>query len=428
MLQDKDRIYTNLYGFEPFNLKYAQKRGDWDGTKEIIAKGRDWIIDEMKTSGLRGRGGAGFPTGLKWSFMPKEVTDRPHYLVINADESEPGTCKDREIMRHDPHKLLEGALLAGFAMQAHKAYIYIRGEFVHEGSELVEAIKEARAAGMLGKNAAGSGWDFDVELHRGAGAYICGEETALLESLEGKKGQPRNKPPFPAMAGLYNCPTTINNVETIASVPAILKRGGSWFAGLGKDEKNSGTKLFCISGHVNSPCVVEEEMGIRMKDLIEKHAGGVRGGWDNLKAVIPGGSSCPILPKEICDTVLMDFDSLREVQSGLGTAGLIVMDKSTDVIYAIARLSHFYMHESCGQCTPCREGTGWLWRVMTRMVKGDAELDEIDTLLDVTKEIEGHTICAHGDASAWPIQGLIRHFRPEIEERILAYRKAKKAA
>ena len=360
--------------------------------------------------------------------MPKEVGERPHYLVINADESEPGTCKDREIMRHDPHKLIEGALYAAFAMQAHHAYIYIRGEFVHESSELVIAIEEARAAGLLGRNAAGSGWDFDIILHRGAGAYICGEETALLESLEGKKGQPRNKPPFPAMAGLYSCPTTINNVETIAQVPAILKRGGDWFASLGKDEKNTGTKLFCISGHVNSPCVVEEEMGIRMKDLIKKHAGGVRGGWDNLKAVIPGGSSCPLLPKEICDTVLMDFDSLREVGSGLGTAGLIVMDKSTDIIYAIARLSHFYMHESCGQCTPCREGTGWLWRVMTRMVKGDAELEEIDTLLDVTKEIEGHTICALGDAAAWPIQGLMRHFRPEVEARILQYRKMKKAA
>lgn len=428
MLQDKDRIYTNIYGWDSPFLEGAKARGSWDDTKALINNGRDWIIDEMKKSGLRGRGGAGFPTGLKWSFMPKEVTDRPHYLVINADEFEPGTCKDREIMRHEPHKLIEGAMLAAFAMQAHHAFIYIRGEFVLESSELVTAIAEAREAGLLGKNAANTGWDFDITLHRGAGAYICGEETALLESLEGKKGQPRNKPPFPAMAGLYSCPTTINNVETIASVPAILKRGGDWFASLGKDEKNTGTKLFCISGHVNSPCVVEEEMGIRMKDLIEKHAGGVRGGWDNLKAVIPGGSSCPILPKDICDTVLMDFDSLREVQSGLGTAGLIVMDKSTDVIYAIARLSHFYMHESCGQCTPCREGTGWLWRVMTRMVKGDAELEEIDMLLDVTKEIEGHTICAHGDASAWPIQGLMRHFRPEVEERILAYRKAKKAA
>ena len=428
MLQDKDRIFTNLYGWESPFLEGARTRGDWDGTKEILAKGREWIIEEMKTSGLRGRGGAGFPTGMKWSFMPKEVGERPHYLVINADESEPGTCKDREIMRHDPHKLIEGALYAAFAMQAHHAYIYIRGEFVHESSELVIAIEEARAAGLLGRNAAGSGWDFDIILHRGAGAYICGEETALLESLEGKKGQPRNKPPFPAMAGLYSCPTTINNVETIAQVPAILKRGGDWFASLGKDEKNTGTKLFCISGHVNSPCVVEEEMGIRMKDLIKKHAGGVRGGWDNLKAVIPGGSSCPLLPKEICDTVLMDFDSLREVGSGLGTAGLIVMDKSTDIIYAIARLSHFYMHESCGQCTPCREGTGWLWRVMSRMVSGDAELEEIDTLLDVTKEIEGHTICALGDAAAWPIQGLMRHFRPEVEARILQYRKMKKAA
>ncbi len=424
MLADKDRIFTNLYGFEPFNLEYAKKRGDWDGTKDIIAKGRDWIIEEMKKSGLRGRGGAGFPTGMKWSFMPKEVNERPHYLVINADESEPGTCKDREIMRHDPHKLIEGALLAAFAMQAHHAFIYIRGEFYHEASELVRAIEEARDAGLLGKNAANSGWDFDITLHRGGGAYICGEETALLESIEGKKGQPRNKPPFPAMAGLYSCPTTINNVETIASVPAILKRGGEWFAGFGNDEKNTGTKLFCISGHVNTPCVVEEEMGIPMKELIDKHAGGIRGGWDNLKAVIPGGSSTPLLPKDICDTVLMDFDSLREVQSGLGTAGLIVMDQSTDIVYAIARLSHFYMHESCGQCTPCREGTGWMWRLMMRLVEGNADIEEIDMLLDVSKEIEGHTICAHGDASAWPIQGLMRHFRDEVEARILEYKKA----
>jgi NADH-quinone oxidoreductase subunit F len=428
MLDDKDRIFTNLYGWESPFLEAAQQRGDWDGTKDIIGKGREWIIEEMKKSGLRGRGGAGFPTGLKWSFMPKEVRERPHYLVINADESEPGTCKDREIMRHDPHKLIEGALLAGFAMQAHHAFIYIRGEFVNEGSEVVRAIHEAREAGLLGPDAAGSGWAFDITLHRGAGAYICGEETALLESLEGKKGQPRNKPPFPAMAGLYSCPTTINNVETIASVPDILRRGGEWFSSFGKDEKNTGTKLFCISGHVNSPCVVEEEMGIPMKELIEKHAGGVRGGWDNLKAVIPGGSSTPLLPRDVCDTVLMDFDSLREVQSGLGTAGLIVMDQSTDIVYAIARLSHFYMHESCGQCTPCREGTGWLWRVMTRLVKGDAEIEEIDMLLDVTKEIEGHTICAHGDASAWPIQGLMRHFRGEVEQRILDYKKNQKRA
>ncbi len=424
MLADKDRIFTNLYGWESFTLKEAKKRGDWDNTKDIIKKGREWIIDEMKASGLRGRGGAGFPTGMKWSFMPKESDGRPHYLVINADESEPGTCKDREILRHDPHKLLEGALIAGFAMGAHAAYIYIRGEFYHEGSELQRAIDEAYDTGLLGKNAAKSGWDFDVYLHRGAGAYICGEETALIESLEGKKGQPRNKPPFPAMAGLYSCPTTVNNVETIAVAPTILRRGAKWFSKLGLNEKNAGTKLFCISGHVNQPCNVEEEMGIPLKELIEKHCGGVRGGWDNLLAVIPGGSSTPLMPKEICDSIHMDFDSLREIGTGLGTAGVIVMDKSTDIIYAIARLSYFYKHESCGQCTPCREGAGWLWRIMTRMVKGNATVEEIDQLYEVTKEIEGHTICALGDAAAWPIQGLIKHFRPEMEHRIMEYRKA----
>ncbi len=427
MLNDSDRIFTNLYGWEPFSLKQAKARGDWDGTKDIIAKGRDWIIDEMKKSGLRGRGGAGFPTGMKWSFMPKD-SGKPHYLVINADESEPGTCKDRDILRNDPHKLIEGALLAGFAIGAHRAYIYIRGEFYNEASNVVAAIREAYDAGLLGKNAAKSGWDFDVVLHRGAGAYICGEETALINSLEGRKGEPRNKPPFPAGAGLYSCPTTVNNVETIASAPTILRRGGAWFAGIGPNEKNTGTKLFCISGHVNNPCNVEEAMGVPMKELIEKHAGGVRGGWDNLLAVIPGGSSTPLLPRETCDTVLMDFDSLRAVQSGLGTAGLIVMDKSTDIVAAIARLSYFYMHESCGQCTPCREGTGWMWRIMQRMVTGNATIEEIDTLLEISKEIEGHTICAHGDASGWPIQGLMRHFRPEVERRIHAYRARAKAA
>ena len=422
MLADQDRIYTNIFGWESFSLEAARKRGDWDNTKDIIAKGKDWIIEEMKKSGLRGRGGAGFPTGMKWSFMPKP-SDKPHYLVINADESEPGTCKDRDILRHEPHKLLEGALIAAHAIGAHKCYIYIRGEFYDESSNVWKAIHEARAAGLLGKNAAGSGWDFDVELHRGGGAYICGEESALLESLEGKKGQPRNKPPFPAMAGLYSCPTTVNNVETIASVPAILRRGGAWFAGIGRDPKNTGTKLFCISGHVNNPCNVEEAMGTPMREIIEKHAGGVRGGWDNLMCVIPGGSSTPLLPKEICDTVLMDFDSLRAVGTGLGTAGLIVMDKSTDVVYAIARLSYFYMHESCGQCTPCREGTGWMWRIMKRMVTGNATIEEIDMLLDISKQIEGHTICAHGDASAWPIQGLFKHYRPLVEKRIMDYRK-----
>jgi len=419
MLRDEDRIFTNIYGFEGADLKAAKARGDWQATADLIKKGSDWVIDEVKASGLRGRGGAGFPTGLKWSFMPKENDGRPHYLVVNADESEPGTCKDRDIMRHEPHKLLEGCLLAGFAMGAHACYIYVRGEFIREREALQRAVDEAYTDGLLGKNAAGSGWDYDIYVHHGAGAYICGEETALIESLEGKKGMPRLKPPFPANMGLYGCPTTVNNVESIAVAPTICRRGGAWFAGLGR-EGNSGTKLFCISGHVNNPCNVEEEMGIPLKELIEKHAGGVRGGWDNLLAVIPGGSSVPLLPKEICDTVLMDFDSLKEVQSGLGTAAVIVMDKSTDIIKAIARISHFYKHESCGQCTPCREGTGWMWRVLERMAAGRAQPKEIDMLLQVTKQIEGHTICALGDAAAWPVQGLIRHFRPLIEERLAA--------
>jgi len=417
MLADKDRIFTNLYGTEHWGLEAAKKRGDWDNTKALLEKGADWIISEVKESGLRGRGGAGFPTGLKWSFMPKD-DPRPSYLVVNADEGEPGTCKDRDMMRHDPHKLIEGCLIAGFAMKAVAAYIYIRGEFYREAEALQAAIDEAYEAGLIGKNACKSGYDFDVYVHRGAGAYICGEETALIESLEGKKGQPRLKPPFPANVGVFGCPTTVNNVESIAVVPTILRRGGAWFAGLGRPN-NTGTKVFCISGHVNNPCNVEEEMGIPLKELIEKHAGGVTGGWDNLLAIIPGGSSVPLLPKSICDTVLMDFDSLKAEKSGLGTAAVIVMDKSTDVVKAIARLSEFYKHESCGQCTPCREGTGWMWRVMERLVKGEAEVEEIDMLLDVSYQIEGHTICALGDAAAWPIQGLIRHFRPEIERRIV---------
>ncbi|HYM01631.1 MAG TPA: NADH-quinone oxidoreductase subunit NuoF [Stellaceae bacterium] len=422
MLSDKDRIFTNLYGLHDWHLPGARARGDWDGTKDLILKGRDWIVNEVKNSGLRGRGGAGFPTGMKWSFMPKESA-KPTYLVVNADESEPGTCKDRDILRHDPQKLVEGCLLASVGMGVHHCYIYIRGEFYNEAQHLQTAIDEAHAAGLIGKNACGSGYDFELYLHRGAGAYICGEETALLESLEGKKGQPRLKPPFPAQVGLYGCPTTVNNVETIAGAPTILRRGASWFAGIGRP-KNEGTKVYCISGHVEKPCNVEEAMGLPLKELIEKYAGGVRGGWDNLLGIIPGGSSVPVIPKSICDTVLMDFDALREVRSGLGTAAVIVMDKSTDIIKAIARLSKFYKHESCGQCTPCREGTGWMWRVMERMVKGEAAVEEIDMLLDVSFEIEGHTICAVGDAGAWPVQGLIRHFRPEMERRIKDYREA----
>ncbi|TYH09657.1 hypothetical protein ES288_A07G114200v1 [Gossypium darwinii] len=390
-LKDEDRIFTNLYGLHDPFLKGAMKRGDWYRTKDLVLKGADWIVNEMKKSGLRGRGGAGFPSGLKWSFMPKVSDGRPSYLVVNADESEPGTST--------------------------AAYIYIRGEYVNERKNLEIARNEAYEAGLLGKNACGSGYDFDVHIHFGAGAYICGEETALLESLEGKQGKPRLKPPFPANAGLYGCPTTVTNVETVAVSPTILRCGPEWFASFGR-KNNSGTKLFCVSGHVNKPCTVEEEMSIPLKELIERHCGGIRGGWDNLLAVIPGGSSVPLLPKHICDDVLMDYDALKAVQSGLGTAAVIVMDKSTDVVDAIARLSYFYKHESCGQCTPCREGTGWLWMIMERLKVGNAKLEEIDMLQEVTKQTEGHTICALGDAAAWPVQGLIRHFRPELERRI----------
>ncbi len=417
MLDDRDRIFSNLYGMADRSLAGARARGAWDGTAGFLAQGRDWIVEQVKASGLRGRGGAGFPTGLKWSFMPKESDGRPSYLVVNADESEPGTCKDREIMRHEPHTLVEGCLIAAFGMGAHAAYIYIRGEYIREREALQRAIDEAYDAGLIGPNACGSGWDFDVILHHGAGAYICGEETALLESLEGKKGMPRLKPPFPANTGLYGCPSTVNNVESIAVVPTILRRGATWFAGIGR-ANNSGTKIFAISGHVAKPCVVEEAMSIPLRELLEKHCGGVRGGWTNLEAVIPGGSSVPLLPAALCDDAIMDFDWLREQRSGLGTAAVIVMDKSTDVIKAIWRLSKFYKHESCGQCTPCREGTGWMMRVMDRLVRGEAAVEEIDMLLEVTKQVEGHTICALGDAAAWPIQGLIRHYRDLIVERI----------
>ena len=426
MLHEKDKIFKNLYGYNNWNLEGAKERGIWSNTKDLIDKGSDYILEQIKKSELRGRGGAGFPAGLKWSFMPKN-SGKPHYLLINADESEPGTCKDREIIRNDPHLLLEGCLVAGFAMYAHDCYIYIRGEYYSEFSNLQKAIDEAYESGFIGKNACNSGWDFNIYLHRGAGAYICGEETALLESLEGKKGLPRIKPPFPAGSGLYGCPTTIANVETVAVAPTILRRGADWFASLGRP-KNTGTKIFSISGHVNKPCNVEEEMGIPLKTLIQTHAGDVKGGWDNLLAVIPGGASVPLIPKSVCDTITMDFDSLIKVQSGLGTAAVIVMDKSTDIVEAVARLSHFYMHESCGQCTPCREGTGWLYRMMQKMIYGNAKIDDIDKLLEVTKQVEGHTICAFGDAAAWPIQGLIRHFRPEVERRIEEYSKSKAVA
>ena len=337
MLQDKDRIFNNIYGMFDRSLKGAMSRGHWDNTKGLIDKGREWIVNEMKASGLRGRGGAGFPTGLKWSFMPKQSDGRPSYLVVNADESEPGTCKDRDILRHDPHTLVEGCLIAGFAMGAVAAYIYVRGEFIREREALQRAVDEAYEARLIGKDNI-NGYDFDIYVHHGAGAYICGEETALLESLEGKKGQPRLKPPFPANVGLYGCPTTVNNVESIAVAPTILRRGASWFSSFGRPN-NAGTKLFCISGHVNNPCTVEEAMSIPFRELIETHCGGMRGGWDNLLAVIPGGASVPLVPADQIIDAPMDFDALRDLKSGLGTAAVIVMDKSTDIVKAIARLS-----------------------------------------------------------------------------------------
>jgi len=419
-LSDQDRIFQNLYGEQDWALKDAERRGDWYRTKDLMWMGPDWIVQEIKDSGLRGRGGAGFPSGLKWSFMPNETrTDgRPSFLLINADESEPGTCKDREIMRKEPHKLLEGCLVAGFAMRARAAYIYIRGEYFNEAIVLDKAIYEAYEAGYLGKNACGSGYDFDVYLHRGAGAYICGEETATIESLEGRAGKPRLKPPFPADTGLWGCPTTVTNVETVAVSPTILKRGASWFNSFGR-KNNTGTKLFCVSGHVNNPITVEEEMSIPFKDLIDMHCGGVRGGWINFQAVIPGGSSVPLLTKEAIDAddVLMDFDSLKAAGSGLGTAAVTVFDKSMDMVAGVRRLAHFYMHESCGQCTPCREGTTWMEDVLKRLENGHADPREVPMLDEIARQIEGHTICALGDAAAWPVSALVKNYYEHLQER-----------
>ena len=416
MIKKENLIFTNLYGDLDPSLNFSMKRGDWKDTSKILKRSKQEIINQIKDSGLRGRGGAGFSTGMKWDFMPKE-SNRQHYLVINADEGEPGTCKDRDIIRNEPHKLLEGCVISGYAIGASKCYIYIRGEFFNEASILQKAIDDCYKKGFLGKKIFRSNFDFDIFLHYGSGAYVCGEETALIESLEGKKGQPRLKPPFPAYVGVYGKPTTVNNVETIAVVPTILRRGSDWFSKLGR-QNNSGSKIFCISGHVNNPCNVEEELGVPLKYLVQKYAGDVIGGWNNLQAIIPGGSSVPLLPKSECETVLMDFDSLKDAGSGLGTGGIIVINKQTDIVRAIARLSEFYKHESCGQCTPCREGTGWLMRVMSRLADNNCSVEEVEMLEEVTYQIEGHTICALGDAAAWPIQGLLKHFKKDILNRI----------
>jgi NADH-quinone oxidoreductase subunit F len=422
LLRDSDRVFTNLYGRHDWRLSEARRRGAWNATADIIACGPDWITQQVKASGLRGRGGAGFSTGTKWSMMPRQARPgRPHYLVVNADESEPGTCTVREVLRHDPHLLIEGCLIAARAIQAHDAIVYIRGEYVREREVLEAAIAEARAARLIGRDNL-NGWDLELKVHHSAGAYICGDETALLESLEGKKGQPRLKPPYPAAAGLYGCPTTVNNAEGVAVLGAILRRGAGWFSSFGRPN-NSGVKLMSVSGHVAQPCVVEEAMSIPLRQLIEEHGGGVRGGWSNLKAVMPGGVSMAMLPPHEAEGALMDFDDLKARRSGLGTAGAIVIDKSADLVAVVARIARFFRHESCGQCTPCREGTGWMWRVIERMAAGDAEAAEIDQLLDVAAQMEGHTICTFADAAAAPIQGLFRWFRPEVEARIARYRR-----
>ncbi len=405
-------VYKNIHLENSHTLMVAKSRGAYQTVDKALAMARDEIISEVKRSGVRGRGGAGFPAGLKWSFIPKD-DPRPKYLVCNADEGEPGTCKDRDILRYDPHLLIEGMIIAGFAVEAEQGYIYIRGEFYREAERLQAAIEEAYAAGHLGSNVNGTGVRFDLAIHRGAGAYVCGEETGLIESIEGKKGQPRLKPPFPANIGLYGCPTVINNVETLSAIPDIVANGGEWYAGLGV-EKSSGTKLFSVSGHVNKPGNYEVELGVPLKVLLEEYAGGVRGGWDNLKGVIPGGSSTPILTKEVCETVTMDYDGLSKAGSMLGSGAVIVLDKSVCIVRAIERLSRFYRHESCGQCTPCREGTGWLAQVMGRLESGRGTHDDIELLNDISANIMGKTICALGDAAAMPVIGAIKAFRDEF--------------
>jgi NADH-quinone oxidoreductase subunit F len=400
----------------PWSLDAYKSVGGYSVWQKVL-KGEmtpDAIIAELKASGLRGRGGAGFPTGLKWSFMPRTAPGQK-YIVCNSDEGEPGTCKDRDILRYNPHQLVEGMAIAGFTIGATKGYNYIRGEFWEPYERFQGAIEEARAAGLLGKNIMGSGIDFDIDVHLGAGAYVCGEETALLESIEGKKGQPRFKPPFPASFGLYGRPTTINNTETLSSVPVILQHGGKWFQDLGKPN-NGGLKIFSVSGHVNRPGNYEVPMGTPFSKLLEM-AGGVRTGH-TLKAVIPGGSSTPVLTAEVAMGITMDYDSISKAGSMLGAGSVIVMDETTCMVRVLARLSHFYHDESCGQCTPCREGTGWLSRMVHRIEHGHGTPEDLDKLNDVASKIEGHTICALGDAAAMPVRSFLKNFRKEFEYHI----------
>ena len=407
-------VFTHLDVENCWSLEAYRNIGGWQAWEQILKDQmpQEEIIEKVKRSALRGRGGAGFPTGLKWSFMPRSAPGQK-YLLCNSDESEPGTCHDRDILRFNPHALLEGMAIASYAMGVTVAYNYLRGEFHHEPFERVEAaLKEAYAAGYLGKNIMGAGVDVDIHNVLGAGAYICGEETALMESLEGKKGQPRFKPPFPANFGLYGRPTTINNTETLASIPAIMRNSGRWFLDLGKPN-NGGMKVFSVSGHVNRPGNHEVRLGTPFSELLER-VGGVRNG-NALKAVIPGGSSMPVLPAETMMGLTMDYDSLQKAGSGLGSGAVIVMDETTCMVAACTRIARFYYAESCGQCTPCREGTGWMYRVLKRIQDGKGRPEDIDLLLSAAGQIEGHTICAFGEAAAWPVQGFLRHFRHEFE-------------
>jgi len=403
---------------QPWTLDAYKSQQGYTALEKILKEQSDpnSIIETLKTSNLRGRGGAGFPPGIKWSFMPRDC-EGPSFIVCNSDEGEPGTCKDRDILRFNPHAVVEGMIIAGYTMGCSAGYNYIRGEFTEPIERFEAALDEARKAGYLGKNILGSGLDFDIHVHLGAGAYICGEETALLESIEGKKGQPRYKPPFPAQYGLFGCPTTINNTETLASVPTIMRRGGEWFRDLGV--KNSGgTKLFSVSGHVEKPGNFEVPMGIPFKELLEM-AGGIWKGR-KLKAVIPGGSSVPVVPAEIMLEANMDYDGLSAIGTAIGAGSVIVMDETTCMVSVLERLTYFYHEESCGQCTPCREGTGWLYRIVKRINNGTGTPEDLDTLLDVANRIEGHTICALGDAAAWPVQSFLKHYRHEFEAKIPA--------
>ncbi len=396
-------------------INVYEKEGGYGALKKALGMKPDDVIEEVKKSNLRGRGGACFPAGLKWSFMPKN-SEKPKYLCVNADEGEPGTFKDREIIEHNPHALIEGTLIASYAMGVTTAYVYIRGEYVKWMKILEAAIEEAYDKKYIGKNIAGSKYSVDMYVHRGAGAYICGEESSLMNSLEGERGYPRVKPPFPAQYGLWGCPTTINNVETLANVPVIINNGADWYIKIGV-EKHPGTLLYGVSGHVNNPGVFELPTGVLLTDLIYKYGGGVRSG-KKLKAVIPGGSSTPILRGDSIEGVRMDADSLMEAGSSIGTGGVIVMDEDTDIPDIIERISRFYHHESCGQCTPCREGTGWMEKIIKRINRGEGKLKDLDVLLDVANNIEGNTICALGDAAAWPVQSAIKRFRDEFEAKI----------